>query len=409
MKRAVIIGGGPAGCAAAYFLKQKGISDITIIENSQIGGCARTRTYQGIPYEFGPQIMFTDKDHLKALFEQWLTQHKPPSHDGEYHYVVSVDGTIDDVHDFPLTTKNVLKLPNPEQAIWELYQVNLNQPDYSNFEAYAISRVGKTLYDTYIKNYNRKAWQMDPKEMDTDWVRFRPLSLKQVNSRFSGQWQGHPGNYNPMWAGMTEGIRIEKGRARFDDQMRCFTNGDPIEADLIVSTIPISEQLEFINTCLIFVAVKCEHFVMPACFTTFPNTYDFVRVLEYKQQYYVHSEYSLLSFDFPWKGHCPLDKFMEEVLWFCRNILKREPVDSWADNRERIYPLATRKNLELFRRLLEESRNTHVIPIGRAGMHAYCSKDTAMRMGMETAQHLEELMHPEKKVNRLLEMRKDLH
>ncbi|MBI3318081.1 MAG: FAD-dependent oxidoreductase [Candidatus Omnitrophica bacterium] len=409
MTTAIVVGGGPAGCAAAYYLKQKGLSDVTIIENSEVGGCARTRSYQGIPYEFGPQIMFTDKEHLRKIFETWLTQHKPPSPDGEYHYVVSVEGTIDDVHDFPITVKNILKLPNPEQAIWELYQIDPDKPDYTNFERYAVSRVGQTLYETYIKNYNRKAWQMDPREMDTDWVNFRPLTLKRVNSRFSGQWQGHPGDYNPMWRAMTQGVKVERGKARFDDELRCYINGSPLKADVMVSTIPISEELEFINTCLVFVAVKCDHFCMPACFTTFPNTYDFVRILEYKQQFFVESETSLLSFDFPWRRQCPLDKFVEEALWFCRNILKREPVEHWVDNRERIYPLATRKNLQLFQHKLEQTRHSNVIPIGRAGMHAYCSKDTAIRMGLETAQHLEELIHPEKKVNRLLEMRKDLH
>lgn len=407
--KVVVLGAGPAGCAAAHFLRQKGITDITLVDSGDIGGCARTRVYEGIPYEFGPQIMFTDKDYLKGIFEQWLTQHTPPSEDGEYHYVVSVDGTLEDPHDFPLTTANVLKLENREDVIWQLYNTSLSEPDYSNFENYAISRVGRSMYETYIKNYNRKAWQMDPKDMDTDWVHFRPLSLKQENSRFGGQWQGHPGNYNPMWHGMIEGISVTKGLAAVNSEGNWTVDGDPVEADLVVTTLSLSEDLDFVNTFMAFAVVESEDFVMPACFTTFPNTNTFVRALEYKQQYFVESPYSLLSFDCPWTGSCDIDAFMEDVVSFCRSVLKKDPVETWYDNRENIYPLSTRANANLFDSCIDNLKHSNVVPIGRAGMHAYCSKDTVIRMGLEVAQYLDELRDPEQKIKRLWSMREDLH
>jgi len=47
--RVAIIGGGPAGCAAAYFLRKKGITDITFYERTTVGGCAYTKFYDNIP------------------------------------------------------------------------------------------------------------------------------------------------------------------------------------------------------------------------------------------------------------------------------------------------------------------------------------------------------------------------
>ena len=408
--KVVVLGGGPAGCSAAYFLRQKGLTDITIVETDDIGGCAKTCHYDGIPYEFGPQIMFTDKGYLQQIFERWLTQHKPPSYDGEYHYVVSVDGQLGDVHDFPLTTENVLKLPNPEDVIWELYNLNLDAPDYSNFENYAVSRVGRTMYETYIKNYNHKAWQMDPKDMDTDWVKFRPLSLRMGNSRFAGQWQGHPGDYTPMWQGMTEGITVVKGRAEVDAKGVWRVDGDMVEADLIVTTLSLSPDLEFVNTFMAFAVLESDDFVMPSCFTTFPNTYSFVRALEYRQQYYVDSRYTLLSFDCPWVGNCDTDSFMTDITDFCRSVLGKEVVETWYDNRINIiYPQSTRQNLQNFENCIAQTKSTNVVPIGRAGMHAYCSKDTVIRMGLEVAEHLDDLLDPARKVERLWKMREDLH
>ena len=54
----LILGGGVAGSSMAYFLSDKGY-DVTVIErHRQVGGLARTCTYSGHPYEFGPHIWF---------------------------------------------------------------------------------------------------------------------------------------------------------------------------------------------------------------------------------------------------------------------------------------------------------------------------------------------------------------
>jgi UDP-galactopyranose mutase len=404
-----ILGGGPAGCAAAYFLRQKGVSDIIVYERAKRGGCAHTDFYENIPYEFGPQIMFTDKDYLRRIFEKFLPCYPPPNKDKHYKYMVSVDGTLGDCHDFPVTIGNIFKLKKFAKISYELCRAHLAKRDYSNFENYCISRIGKTLYETYIKNYNRKAWQMDPADMDTEWARFRPLTLQARSSRFKNQWQGHPGNYNPMWEAMTSDIEVKQAHVRLGGDVEYFVNGSPVEADLIVTTIPMSEKLEFINTCIVYVVLRSDATVMPCAFTTFPNTYTFTRIFEYRQEFRVESHYTVISFDFPWKNECRKDHYIEQALWFCKHMLKKEVVDHWLDNREKIYPVPTRKNSSYFRRLVEDIATRTIIPIGRAGMHAYISKDTCIRMGMETAEYLDELMDPGTKTKRLLDMRKDLH
>src|SRR6266511_2590838 len=57
-KKILVLGGGVAGSSMAHYLSEKGY-DVTVIErNSQVGGLARTCTYSGHPYEFGPHIWF---------------------------------------------------------------------------------------------------------------------------------------------------------------------------------------------------------------------------------------------------------------------------------------------------------------------------------------------------------------
>jgi UDP-galactopyranose mutase len=407
--KVAILGGGPAGCAAAYFLRAKGIDDITIYEEAELGGCAHTRVYEGIPYEFGPQVMFTDREDLRRIFEQFLPYHPPPNAERRYRYLCAVRGTLDDCHDFPLTLGNVLRVDRPLQVIDELYRLELSRPDYANFERYCVSRVGRTLYETYIKNYNAKAWQMDPAAMDTEWVHFRPLTLQASASRFGDQWQGHPGSYNPMWARMTLGTRIVRGRVDIVGDLEYRYAGEPIDADVVVTTLTPSPRLEFVNTCLVYVALRSEETVLPAAFVTFPNHYDFVRAFEYRQQFAVDAPCTLLSFDCPWRGTLDRDRFVAQVLAFCRDVIGREVVEWWVESRERIYPLSTGANLRALRGVLAASAGRPVIPIGRAGLHAYVSKDTAIRMARDVAEHWDELLDPRRKGARLAAMRRDLH
>ncbi|HEV3140023.1 MAG TPA: FAD-dependent oxidoreductase, partial [Vicinamibacterales bacterium] len=57
-RKMLILGGGVAGASMAYFLGERGY-DVTVLErNARVGGLARTCTYGGHPYEFGPHIWF---------------------------------------------------------------------------------------------------------------------------------------------------------------------------------------------------------------------------------------------------------------------------------------------------------------------------------------------------------------
>lgn len=408
-----ILGGGPAGCSAAYFLKKKGFSDITIVEKGSLGGCARTNFYDNIPYEFGPQVMYTDEDRIRKVFEEFVEQYPPPTVDGKFHPALSIDGKLNEgsVHDFPVSISNILKLPDPEQAIFELYQLNLEKPDYSSFENYVISRMGKTIYELFVKNYNIKQWKFHPRDMDAEWAKFRNLTLKpKTHGMFGDKWQGHPGNHNPIWEGMTKGVKVESGEAKISEDFRTVTiNGDKVKADLVISTLPLSERLEFINTCKVYVVIKTDKFLMPSYINSFPNNYNFTRIMEYKQQFYVDSDYALLDFAFPWIGELQVDDYIEEAKWFVKNILKKEVAELWIDSRETTYPVSTRKNLDLVNEKLKEVSDTNVVPLGRSGVHAYVSKDTCIRMAYIMHDGFDDILAKgEKKYSVLLKMREKL-
>lgn len=387
----VILGGGIAGCSAAYLLKQKGIDDITLIEKGNIGGCCRTYHSKGIPYEFGPQILYTKEKYIQDIFERFVTNEEPYTDDLKYHPALSIDGRLDIIYDFPVSLDNVIKLEDSKKVINELYHINLDKPDYSDFENYVISRVGPTLYELFFKNYNIKMWKMHPSEMDAEWAKFRNMSLKEKSDMFGDAWQGHPGNHNPIFDGMLNGINVEKGICKIVDN-KAYVDDSEINADLIVSTIPLSEKLPFVNLDIIYVLVKDDYVIMPSYTTSFPNNYNFTRIIEYKQQYYVESEYTLLSFEFPFiHERLPYSKQLEEVSYFVNGLLDRDIENYWRRTKYNLYPISGKDNIRTVKVKLNEFVKTNIFPLGRMGIYAYVSKDTCVHMANILANNLDKL------------------
>ena len=62
MKKVLIIGGGPAGCAIAHQISMLKGYEILVVEKSAVlGGGCKTLTMGGHPYTFGPRHFITDK------------------------------------------------------------------------------------------------------------------------------------------------------------------------------------------------------------------------------------------------------------------------------------------------------------------------------------------------------------
>lgn len=389
--KVVILGGGIAGCSAAYLLRNSGITDITLIEKGNIGGCCRTYKCKGIPYEFGPQILYTKERYIQNIFEEFVSNKTPNTNDNKYHPALSLDGKLDTIYDFPVSINNVTKLPQAKQIINELYHIDLNSPDYSNFENYVVSRVGPTIYNLFFKNYNIKMWKIHPSRMDAEWAKFRNMSLKKKSDMFGDAWQGHPGNHNPIFNGMLNNIKVKKGRGKIIDN-HAYVDDSKIKADLIVSTIPLKDSLPFINLDIIYVLIKDNNTIMPSYTTSFPNNYNFTRIIEYKQQYYVDSEYTLLSFEFPFVYEkLSFSKQKEEINYFVNNVLNRHVEKCWKRTKYNLYPISGKGNINIVRERLAELSKTNIFPLGRMGIYAYVSKDTCVHMASMLANNLDKL------------------
>jgi len=182
---------------------------------------------------------------------------------------------------------------------------------------------------------------------------------------------------------------VVNGRCKILNNNQVTVDGSLIDADLVISTLPLSNKLGFISVMIVYVLIRSEEFVMPSYTTTFPNAYNFTRIMEYKQQFYVDSEYSLLSFEFPFKYKVEYKENVEEAIYFVSKVLRKNILDKWAYAKTHLYPISTINNLKLVDKRLSELSNTNIFPLGRMGSYAYVSKDTCIRMSMILSENLE--------------------
>ena len=86
MKKAFIIGAGPAGLTAAYeLLKQSDEYEVTVFEESfHMGGISKTVNYKGNRMDMGGHRFFSKVPEVNAWWEQMLPM-QWGSRSGRYH------------------------------------------------------------------------------------------------------------------------------------------------------------------------------------------------------------------------------------------------------------------------------------------------------------------------------------
>jgi UDP-galactopyranose mutase len=202
----LVLGGGVAGSAIAYFLTERGY-DVTVIEkNSRVGGLARTCYYSGHPYEFGPHIWFwpggeddpinrtiatlTDGELLhidRRLFTYVESDRR------KYRYPVHYD----DIDQMPEGNAIREEVARNRDAQLKLIESQLPELGQCTFAEYFGAALGPTLYEKFMANYTWKMWNIPGDRLETSMVwadRFRHAYSRADGTTASRGLRG----YDPM-------------------------------------------------------------------------------------------------------------------------------------------------------------------------------------------------------------------
>ncbi len=193
-KKAVIIGGGPAGLTAANELSKVGVHSIVLEKDQMVGGISRTVKYKDYYFDIGGHRFFTkvkrvDDMWKKVLGEEFLRRKRLSRiyYNKKFFF-------------YPIRPFNALLGLGP----WNSFLIiasYLNSHIFpskqvDSFEDWVSKHFGKRLYEIFFKTYTEKVWGIPCSEIKAEWAaqRIKGLSLLHAIRNAITKPQNNGGN-----------------------------------------------------------------------------------------------------------------------------------------------------------------------------------------------------------------------
>ena len=195
-KTAIIIGAGPAGLTAAYELLQRipHIKPIILEQADFVGGIARTYDYRGYKLDMGGHRFYSAEEKWMQWWQNILpledaSQGRTPQKMDELFLVRPRQSHIlyqRKLFTYPVTLSfdTIFKL-----GIFRLVQCGISYLKARCFPRkeksladFMINRFGRTLYQTFFRDYTQKVWGVPCEQLPPDWggQRIKGISLTSV-------------------------------------------------------------------------------------------------------------------------------------------------------------------------------------------------------------------------------------
>jgi protoporphyrinogen oxidase/predicted dehydrogenase len=262
-----ILGGGPAGLSAAYFLGRRGHAATLFEADGSVGGIAKTIEFNGYRFDLGGHRFFTKLGPVQRLWEDML------GHDFLTRPRLSRIYYEGKFFEYPIAARDVvgrLGLIEATRCAFSYLWASRNRnAEAHSFEEWVTTRFGRRLYDAFFRSYTEKVWGIPGSEIRSLWAaqRIKNFSLGKAILSILGIRREHvttlieefryprlgPGQ---MWEAFAEraeelGIEIEMNRRcvavnHSDGRVESVLvrqNGDVFEhsVDSVISSIPLSE------------------------------------------------------------------------------------------------------------------------------------------------------------------------
>jgi UDP-galactopyranose mutase len=324
----IIVGSGLFGATFARLATDAGKKCLVLEARNHIGGNVYSEKVDNIDvHTYGPHIFHTndktiwDFVHRFSEFNSFV--YSPKAKYSEKLYSLP----------FNMNTFNELwGVITPKEAMEKINEQRIDTVP-TNLEEQAISLVGTHVYEMLIKEYTKKQWQRDPKDLPTFIIKRLPVRFTYDNNYFNDKYQGIPsGGYHQMMLNMLDGIEVKTEVNYFDD--REYWNS---LADKVVFTGKIDEFFDYEFGELEYRTLRFEHEVLDT------DNHQGVAVINDT------GPFNSWTRTIEHKHFNPYNK--SDV-----TVLTKEYPDTWSKDKVPYYPINDERNTAIFNKYRDKAK-----------------------------------------------------
>ncbi|MBS0657425.1 MAG: UDP-galactopyranose mutase [Verrucomicrobia bacterium] len=279
----LIAGCGYAGIVLAERLaSQCGLHCLIVERREHIGGNSYDEHDAAgvLIHKYGPHYFRTNSERIRDYLSQFTEWHPV-----EYQILSHAEGRL---WQFPINLNTFEQLIGRPATSEEMertlaeWRVAIESPQ--NSEDVIVSQVGWRLYDMFFKNYTRKQWKRDPKELDPSVCGRIPVRTNRDNRYLSEKFQALPKEgYTAMFRRMLDHPQIE---VRLGVDFREIR--PQVQCRHVVYTGMVDEYFDFRFGPLPWRSLRFEpetlaqEWFQPVMQVNYPNEHEFTRIVEIK-------------------------------------------------------------------------------------------------------------------------------
>lgn len=354
----LIIGAGLSGSTFADMAKKAGRKVCVFEKKDNVCGCLHQYKSNGITvHECGPHIFHTNKKMIWDYINEF----------DEFNGYINqpIANVCGELYNLPFNMNTFMKIwgcKTPSEAEKKIEEDRIIFENPQNLEEYALSTVGRTIYEMFVEKYTRKQWGKDCKELPADFIKRIPIRLTYDNNYFNSKYQGIPINgYNKI---------IEKQLDGCDVYLNTdHTNIKNVKYKKLIYTAALDELFEYCFGALDWRSLRFETFVLDVqnhqgCAVMNYNWEEkYTRIIEHKH-------------------------FLGEKS--NKTILTKEYPEEWSLGKERYYPIQNLKNIKLQKKYLT-LLDDKTYPLGRLGQYKYINMDQTIEEAINLFYEIESM------------------
>lgn len=251
----IVAGAGLYGATFARVMADAGKKVLVIDKRQDIAGNVFDKVVAGINVHlYGPHVFHTHDMSVVRFLERFTTLLP-------YRHRVRVKHESR-IYSFPVnleTFQQLFGITTPEDATRYIKENRVRIDNPGNFEEYLLSKVGPRLYEVFYRDYTKKHWGRDPKELPAEYARRIP-----VRTTFSDDYYADPvvrmiPSHTQMVRSMLEGIDVLP-----ETPLESIGNWRRM-ARRCLYTGPLDAYFEHDTGRLEYVFVRFEHETISAC------------------------------------------------------------------------------------------------------------------------------------------------